>query len=60
MNPRLIRLLFAGILACSLATVPSWRRATVMGMVKAKAMTSRSETTTATVAPNMNFARRIA
>jgi hypothetical protein len=24
MNPRLIRLLFAGVLACSLATVPLW------------------------------------
>src|SRR6266581_1547277 len=28
MDPRLIRLLFAGVLACSLATVPSWAQGT--------------------------------
>src|SRR6266403_5756756 len=36
MNPRLIRLLFAGILACSLATVPSWAQGNGHGNGKGK------------------------
>jgi hypothetical protein len=36
MNPRLIRLLFAAVLACSLATVPSWAQGNGHGNGKGK------------------------
>src|SRR6266850_2241802 len=36
MNPRLIRLVFAGVLACSLATVPSWAQGNGHGNGKGK------------------------
>ena len=36
MNPRLIRLLFAGVLACNLATVPSWAQGNGHGNGKGK------------------------
>jgi hypothetical protein len=36
MNPRFVRLLFAGVLACSLATVPSWAQGNGHGTGKGK------------------------
>jgi hypothetical protein len=43
MNPQLIRLLFAGVLACSLATAPSWAQGNGHGNGKGKGHDKREK-----------------